>query len=889
MEQTNHNPSVSPDAGNRPSRHACEGGLAGGAGLTRMDTHCHSWASDDPVMAALAFLDMPECYSPPEKVYDQARARGMDLVTITDHDTINGAMELVERGFEGFIPGEEVTVYFPEDRCKLHVLVWGLSPAQHEAIATQGLRDDIYAFAHWVSAERLAHAVAHPLYMQNGRLTRWHLERCALLFQGFEVLNGAHTARHRLPITAFLESLTSQELARLSNAHNLMPLWPDTMPKARTAGSDDHGLLNIGKTWTGVEVAHEDKSNQATAPVHAPITDPKAFFARVMQGQGVPGGQGGHSSLLAHQLTTVGAHYYAERIADHQSTRSRFIASKLLRFAGVELRRPSRTRLAAHMATHKMLRPRKGKGLPILKVLRETLEPTLAKYPDIQKKLHNNDAVHGSALSNHTQMAAFADDLGVALTRALGASTTKSLRKHDKAGITDHLLSYGVLVAAQMPYVFSLFYQNKEREFVEQFEHEIFSGKQTQDVFDRPMRVSLLTDTLGDVNGVSRFIQNVAQRAEQTGRDLQVITSTRQPIPEASNIYNFDPVFATSMPRYQNLELVLPPVVAMLRHLDAHQPDCIHISTPGPVGMVGFVAARMLRIPVLGVYHTDFPAYINSFFDDHALTNMAEGFMRLFYRPFSTVFTRSNAYIGELERLGIPKSRCQAIMPGFENELFHPRNRNQACWKKYPRVSATSVKVLYVGRVSVEKNMPMLSDIWREAFAQLQTLNINAELIVVGDGPYSKQMARDLRGTHAHFLGFQSGQTLREIYASSNLFVFPSLTDTLGQVVMESQGSGLPVLVTDKGGPAEVVEDGVTGFVLPADDTSRWVRAIVTLASDKERCQQMGAAAYKSMQQYSIDHAFEHFWQMHVQAWHKHLKERNNHPLNPLSDRTYLV
>ena len=96
--------------------------------ITRMDTHCHSWASDGPAVAALSFLGVPECYSPPEKVYDQARARGMDLFTLTDHDTIKGAMELVERGFEGVIVGQEVTVCFPEDRCKLHVLVWGAHP-----------------------------------------------------------------------------------------------------------------------------------------------------------------------------------------------------------------------------------------------------------------------------------------------------------------------------------------------------------------------------------------------------------------------------------------------------------------------------------------------------------------------------------------------------------------------------------------------------------------------------------------------------------------------------------------------------------------------------------------------------------------------------------------
>ena len=164
-----------------PSTAPGTGSNSGNARTVRMDMHCHSHASSKPVMKALGLIDMPECYSHPERVYEQARARGMDMVTITDHDTIAGAMELVERGFENFIVGEEVTVQFPEDRCKLHVLVWGLSPEQHEQLGAYALREDVYDFAHWLHENNLPHSFAHPLYVQNGRLTFWHIERCALL------------------------------------------------------------------------------------------------------------------------------------------------------------------------------------------------------------------------------------------------------------------------------------------------------------------------------------------------------------------------------------------------------------------------------------------------------------------------------------------------------------------------------------------------------------------------------------------------------------------------------------------------------------------------------------------------------------------------------------
>lgn len=834
--------------------------------LTRMDTHVHSWASDGPVVAALGFVGCPESFSPPERVYDQARARGMDLVTITDHDTIRGALELHERGFQNFIIGQEVTVYFPEDRCKLHVLAWGLTPELDEQLTRLGLRNDVYAFAAWLHEHQLPHALAHPLYMQNGRLTRWHVERAALLFKGFEVLNGAHSAGHRAPIERFLDALTPARVQQLARDHHMEPLWPRAWQKARTGGSDDHALLNIGRTWTGVHVEQ------------GVITDPRDFFRYVMAGRCEAGGVGGHSSLLAHQLTSVGAHFYADRFADRASAQGQAVASRLLRFAGVDLPRPSKMRLAAHTVKRKVIRRRNRRSLPILRALRTSIGPVLERYPDLRERLDPDRWTDGTPLSDHDRMAQFADELAAAVNHALTDSGLRALRKRDRAGVIDHLVSYAVLNLAQLPYIFSLFYQNKERPFVERFDHETSEPGSGVSVLERPMRISLFTDTIGDVNGVCRFIQNVAEQAHATGRDLQVITSTRLPYPPLPNVHNFDPVWATTMPRYQNLEVALPPLIPILRHLDHHQPDCIHVSTPGPVGMIGFLAARMLRIPVLGVYHTDFPAYIDRLFEDHAFTYACERFIRLFYKPFQTIFTRSGDYADALVRLGIQPERITRLMPGFDADVFHTRYRDPNLWSRFEGVNPASVKVLYVGRVSVEKNMPFLTTVWKQTHARCREQGLDAELIVVGDGPYRERMERELRRTPARFLGFRHGRELSDIYASSDLFVFPSVTDTLGQVVMESQGSGLPVLVTDQGGPKEVVRDGTTGYVLSTANPTAWVERIVGLVADDERRARMGRAAHESMQPFSIRHSFEHFWEVHTRAWHQHLAARGITP-----------
>lgn len=389
------------------------------------------------------------------------------------------------------------------------------------------------------------------------------------------------------------------------------------------------------------------------------------------------------------------------------------------------------------------------------------------------------------------------------------------------------------------------------------------------------MRLLLFTDTLADVNGVSRFIRNAAQQARESALDLAILTSTRLPMPDGENLRNVPPRFARAMPGYPNLELAIPPARAMLRFARELRPDVIHVSTPGPVGLVGRRAAARLRVPLLGVYHTDFPAYIDHLFGHESLTWFCERAMARFYAPFARVFTRSDEYAAAVEALGIARDRIVTLRPGIRTQDFHPRFRDTGIWQaldpSQPSGGGTSGgdppwRILYVGRVSVEKNLPLLAKAWVLADAALRRRGVDARLLIVGDGPYRQEMERDLAGTRCRFLGFRHGDELSRLYASADLFAFPSLTDTLGQVVMEAQASGLPVLVSDQGGPRGVVRDGATGLVLPGADANAWAGAIVDLVRDAPRRRAMGAAAHESMQGYSIAASFEHFWSVHEGA-----------------------
>lgn len=389
------------------------------------------------------------------------------------------------------------------------------------------------------------------------------------------------------------------------------------------------------------------------------------------------------------------------------------------------------------------------------------------------------------------------------------------------------------------------------------------------------MRLLLFTDTLNDVNGVSRFIRNVGDQAAATGRDLHIITSTRLPTPpdgEREFIHNIPPRYARPMPGYPQLELAIPRRGQMLRAAERLRPDVVHVSTPGPIGTLGRRFAAIHGLPLIGTYHTDFPAYIDHLFDEPVFTWLCSAHMSWFYRRFSRIFTRSMDYATSMQQLGIASDRIVKLLPGIDTDVFHARYRDDtgAIWRKLAPLGIRehSVKALYVGRISVEKNLPMLSKVWPAARAACRDRGIDAQLLVVGDGPYRATMQRDLAAHDAVFLGFRHGEELSTIYASSNLFLFPSTTDTLGQVVMESQSVGLPVIVTDQGGPSEVVDDLSTGFVLPATPAAhnRWADTIAQLICDPELRHRMGEAGKAKMAPMTIRHSFEHFWQVHEEV-----------------------
>ena len=211
----------------------------------RIDLHVHSKHSKRPAEWFLKKIGCPESFTEPFELYEIAKNRGMTHITITDHNSIDGALEIAHLP-DTFV-SEEVTSYFPEDGCKMHILALDITENQHREI--QKLRPNVYDLCAYFKRENIFNILAHPLYSLNDRLTAGHFERMLLLFENFE-LNGARNSRENQVLKTILNTLSPEDISQAADKHNLQPLMANAHRKRLFGGSDDHSSLNIARTYT---------------------------------------------------------------------------------------------------------------------------------------------------------------------------------------------------------------------------------------------------------------------------------------------------------------------------------------------------------------------------------------------------------------------------------------------------------------------------------------------------------------------------------------------------------------------------------------------------------------------------------------------------------------
>jgi glycosyltransferase involved in cell wall biosynthesis len=362
------------------------------------------------------------------------------------------------------------------------------------------------------------------------------------------------------------------------------------------------------------------------------------------------------------------------------------------------------------------------------------------------------------------------------------------------------------------------------------------------------------TDTLEDINGVSTTIRRMTASGVSQGYDLQVLTSRSEITVDDIPIVNFSPIGEFELPEYELQRLSFPPVLQILDYIERERFSELVISTPGPVGLTALLASKLLGLDSCSIYHTDFPQYVGILTDDSFMETLTWNFMHWFYSQQDLVYVNSEDYRKSWMDRGIPENRLKILPRGLDTAMFHPAQRNSGFWTSRG-LEAKEKGVLYVGRISREKNL----DILVAASREIQRRKLPVRFLFVGDGPYAKELRKLL--PEAIFTGYLAGEELAKAYASADIFAFPSTTDTFGNVILEAQASGLPCIVTDLGGPRDLVTDGVDGIIVRALDAVELAEAISKISTEDSTREAMGRSARTKVESRDWKAAFREFWE----------------------------
>jgi len=781
-----------------------------------IDLHVHSRFSKRPSQWILQKIDCPESFTQPLQVYRIAKKRGMSLVTVSDHNTIDGALEIAHLP-DVFI-SEEITAHFPEDGCKVHILALDITEAEHREIAK--IRKNIYHLAAYLNLAGIFHVLAHPLYAVNDRLTIDHFERMLLLFKNFE-LNGARSDAQNRSLETLLRALTPVDIDRLADKHGIAPEFEAPWRKNIVGGSDDHSGLNIARTYTRV-------TNAATV---------REFLDGIRGGKSEVVSHASTPQTMAHNLYGIAYQFYRSKfnLSRHVSKDRllQFLDNSLNCEAGAENGLISRI----HFFFNYRRQSRTRHGMPdtLMDLVRRETDKLLRDYPDIMMGAREAGAIFGSREKNWF-------DFVNRLSNAVLSSTAKRLFDHFSGAnvfnIFGTLGSAGGLYSLLAPYfvAFSQFTKDRgvNRSIPAHFGKG--AGEGAHEVW-----VAHFTDTFYDVNGVAQTLQQQVAAALRNDKHLTVITCHDNDHDPVHGVRNFNPIGVYDIPEYPGQKIYYPPFLEMLNYCYETGITHIQAATPGPIGLAALAIANILKLPINGTYHTAFPQYAHYLTGDPMIEELTWRYMLWYYDHMDQIYVSSKNSADELAGKGIRREKIRMIPRGINTNSFHPAKRNGLMKKRYGITAA--VKILYVGRVSREKNLPILV----EAFKWLSRMSADMHLVVVGNGPYFEEMRETLSGYPCTFTGYLSGEALAQIYASGDLFVFPSTTDTFGNVVLEAQASGLPVIVTDQGGPIENVVAGITGLVVPGDEPEPLFNAMRMLACDEVLRHRMGAAARNYM------------------------------------------
>ncbi len=759
--------------------------IAAAGESTRVDLHCHSTASQESRLGVQRAVGLPECATPPEEVYELAKRRGMDFVTITDHDTIAGVLEIADRP-DVFI-SVELTASFRGEPQAVHVLCLGITPEDHEWLGAH--RGDVELCAAYMHEREITCALAHPYYTVAAPLTARHRRRLAELFSVWEVRNGARSPELNRPAATYVA----------------------TRAGIAIGGSDDHAGVDIGRTFT-------------EAP---PASTPSEFLEHVRGGRVLARGAQGSAAKWAHAAIALAAR--SLRPAETGEIAPRPDPATVLRMVR-RLLTEADARQGSNIGD---LAPEDARCL-----LRAWLSAVELDHLDeggliahMQAEGFSHSDLHRRACRVHERR------LREAVEGALAAVRGQGDLQPAAEGIFQ-------ACTAAIPYAPATAFLASEHAKLAAIPDGLpgrsrpAGGGRVEDWERR--RVAILADGIAATHGVARTIEEIRERGVP-GFEIDVVGTDPGVDRRLPAVAEFE------VPFYPGLHIgvpSLPAAVQCLSGVAGGSYDAIHVCAPGPSGIAGALLARALGLPLIGSYHTELTAYAGLRSGERRVAEAMALAVGAFYRACDFVLSPSLAADEALAAIGMPAERVLRWDRGVDGSRLRPGLREEG-------LLPGELNLLYAGRISREKG----SDLLIEAFLAARERDPRLHLVLAGGGPEEDQV-RERLGAHGTFLGWLEGEELGRVYASADAFVFPSQTDTFGQVILEAQASGLPVIALAAGGPRSLIDHRVSGILCEAAPEPL-ADAIVELAATPLLRAQLSRGGLRSVRERTWERAMD--------------------------------
>lgn len=330
------------------------------------------------------------------------------------------------------------------------------------------------------------------------------------------------------------------------------------------------------------------------------------------------------------------------------------------------------------------------------------------------------------------------------------------------------------------------------------------------------LRIAVVTETWPpEVNGVAITLSKLIHQLSLKNHTIQLIRPKQDKADKGQDHNGWSELLLRGLPipRYPQLKLGLPSKKALIKAWTQKRPDLVHIATEGPLGWSALQAARVLRLPVTSDFRTNFHSY-SKHYGVGWLRKPIVAYLRKFHNRTACTMVPTHALKGDLQAAGFDNLRV--VARGVDTSLFHAGKRSLALRSSWKADDHTIV-LLSVGRLAAEKNLDLIV----QTYHALKSKKRSVKLVFAGDGPYRHHL--QAKCPDAIFAGMCSHEQLAELYASADLFLFPSLTETFGNVTLEALASGTPVLAFDCAAASELVQDSRNGWLVAGEDSEKFI------------------------------------------------------------------